>query len=116
MKKVQVKDPTTNSFHEVKLELWDTAGQERWYIIKVFFCQPKKRYRSMAPMYYRNAAIAFLVYAVDNYVNKKNFLKRVNIKGIVSKSNRLDGGYEESASRMLTCTYRYKKRFEKQVG
>jgi len=35
---------------QVKLEIWDTAGQER--------------YRSLAPMYYRGAAAAILVYDI----------------------------------------------------
>lgn len=34
----------------VKLQIWDTAGQER--------------FRSMAPMYYRGAAAALLVYDI----------------------------------------------------
>eukprot|EP00045_Choanoeca_perplexa_P000057 m.12878 g.12878 ORF g.12878 m.12878 type:complete len:132 (+) comp10046_c0_seq1:27-422(+) len=36
----------------VKLQLWDTAGQER--------------FRSMAPMYYRGASAALLVYDVTS--------------------------------------------------
>eukprot|EP01084_Bolivina_argentea_P113778 202714_1 len=43
---VQLEDAT------VKLEIWDTAGQER--------------YRSLAPMYYRGAAAAIVVYDVTN--------------------------------------------------
>lgn len=44
--KVQLDDAT------VKFEIWDTAGQER--------------YRSLAPMYYRGAAAAIVVYDVTN--------------------------------------------------
>ena len=37
----------------VNLHLWDTAGQER--------------FRALAPMYYRDANYALLVYAIDNF-------------------------------------------------
>jgi small GTP-binding protein len=37
---------------EVKLKIWDTAGQER--------------FRSLTPMYYRDAHVAVLVFAVDS--------------------------------------------------
>lgn len=38
--------------HKIDLMLWDTAGQEM--------------YRGLAPMYYRNAKIAFIVYDVSS--------------------------------------------------
>jgi GTPase SAR1 family protein len=38
----------------VKFEIWDTAGQER--------------YHSLAPMYYRGAAAAIVVYDITNKV------------------------------------------------
>jgi small GTP-binding protein len=38
----------------VKFEIWDTAGQER--------------YRSLAPMYYRGAAAAIVVYDITKKV------------------------------------------------
>ncbi|KAH3744348.1 Rab GTPase [Pelomyxa schiedti] len=37
---------------DVKLEIWDTAGQER--------------YRSLAPLYYRGASAAIIVYDITN--------------------------------------------------
>lgn len=40
----------------VKFEIWDTAGQER--------------YHSLAPMYYRGAAAAIIVYDMTNSVSK----------------------------------------------
>ncbi|CRG93323.1 ras-related protein Rab-5C, putative [Plasmodium gallinaceum] len=40
----------------IKFEIWDTAGQER--------------YRSLAPMYYRGASAAVIVYDITN---KKSF-------------------------------------------
>ncbi|PIK47673.1 putative ras-related protein [Apostichopus japonicus] len=39
--------------YRVKIQLWDTAGQER--------------FRSMAPMYYRKANAAFIVYDITDY-------------------------------------------------
>lgn len=39
----------------VKFEIWDTAGQER--------------YHSLAPMYYRGAAAAIIVYDLTNQVS-----------------------------------------------
>jgi len=49
---VNVKDYT------VKFEIWDTAGQER--------------YHSLAPMYYRGAAAAIIVY---DLTNRQSFLR-----------------------------------------
>ena len=39
----------------VKFEIWDTAGQER--------------YHSLAPMYYRGAQAAIVMYDITNKVN-----------------------------------------------
>ena len=41
--------------HLVKFEIWDTAGQER--------------YHSLAPMYYRGAQAAIIVYDVTDAVS-----------------------------------------------
>jgi len=38
---------------QIKFEMWDTAGQER--------------YRALAPMYYRNADAAVLVYGMTSF-------------------------------------------------
>lgn len=43
----------------VKFDIWDTAGQER--------------YHSLAPMYYRGAAAAIVVYDITSMVNKYQF-------------------------------------------
>jgi len=40
----------------VKFEIWDTAGQER--------------YHSLAPMYYRGAQAAIIVYDIQNQVSQ----------------------------------------------
>lgn len=43
----------------VKFDIWDTAGQER--------------YHSLAPMYYRGAAAAIVVYDITSMVNEYHF-------------------------------------------
>ena len=43
----------------VKFEIWDTAGQER--------------YHSLAPMYYRGAQAAIVVYDITNEVSRGAF-------------------------------------------
>ena len=52
----------------VKFEIWDTAGQER--------------YHSLAPMYYRGAQAAIVVYDVtntDTFVRAKNWVKELQV-------------------------------------
>lgn len=44
----------------VKFEIWDTAGQER--------------YHSLAPMYYRGAAAAIIVYDITSTVSFLGFI------------------------------------------
>jgi GTPase SAR1 family protein len=44
----------TDNNRQIKFEMWDTAGQER--------------YRALAPMYYRNADAAVLVYDITDHV------------------------------------------------
>ena len=48
----------------VKFEIWDTAGQER--------------YHSLAPMYYRGAQAAIVVYDIQNQVCIFIYLFRVS--------------------------------------
>lgn len=50
----------------VKFEIWDTAGQER--------------YHSLAPMYYRGAATAIVVYDITNrqsFTRAKSWVKEL---------------------------------------
>lgn len=61
---VQVEDAT------VKFEIWDTAGQER--------------YRSLAPMYYRGASAAIVVYDItnrDSFTGAKSWVKELQRRG-----------------------------------
>jgi small GTP-binding protein len=54
----------------VKFEIWDTAGQER--------------YRSLAPMYYRGAAAAIVVFDVTNaqsFSGAKGWVKELQRRG-----------------------------------
>ena len=54
----------------VKFEIWDTAGQER--------------YRSLAPMYYRGAAAAIVVYDItsqDSFEGAKSWVKELERRG-----------------------------------
>jgi small GTP-binding protein len=75
---VNVKD------YVVKFEIWDTAGQER--------------YHSLAPMYYRGAASAVVVYDLTNrqsFVRAKSWVKELQKQGnpnivIALAGNKLD--------------------------
>eukprot|EP00754_Rhynchopus_humris_P010929 Rhum_TRINITY_DN14186_c14_g10::Rhum_TRINITY_DN14186_c14_g10_i1::g.73036::m.73036/K07889/RAB5C; Ras-related protein Rab-5C len=54
----------------IKFEIWDTAGQER--------------YKSLAPMYYRGAAAAVIVYDItnmDSYIRAKNWVQELQRQG-----------------------------------
>lgn len=56
--------------HTVKFEIWDTAGQER--------------YRSLAPMYYRGAAAAVVVFDItnnDSFVGAQSWVKELQKRG-----------------------------------
>jgi len=73
----------------VKLQLWDTAGQER--------------FRSLAPMYYRGAAAAVLIYDVaseESFHRVKEWVKelRTNVFDeilLVIVGNQIDKPYRE---------------------
>eukprot|EP00262_Sarcandra_glabra_P006183 TRINITY_DN18306_c0_g2_i1.p1 TRINITY_DN18306_c0_g2~~TRINITY_DN18306_c0_g2_i1.p1 ORF type:complete len:203 (-),score=50.60 TRINITY_DN18306_c0_g2_i1:290-898(-) len=54
----------------VKFEIWDTAGQER--------------YHSLAPMYYRGAAAAIIVYDITNlasFARAKKWVQELQVQG-----------------------------------
>ncbi|KAK1261545.1 Ras-related protein RHN1 [Acorus gramineus] len=68
----------------VKFDIWDTAGQER--------------YHSLAPMYYRGAAAAVVVYdisSVDTFVRAKKWVQELQRQGnpnlvMVLVANKID--------------------------
>ena len=54
----------------IKYQIWDTAGQEK--------------YHSLAPMYYRGAAAAIVVYDItqaSSFVTLKNWVKELQTLG-----------------------------------
>lgn len=53
--------PHENHERKVKLEIWDTAGQER--------------YRSLTPMYYRNARVALVCFDLSKFESTFNTAK-----------------------------------------
>ena len=56
--------------YKVRFEIWDTAGQER--------------YRSLAPMYYRGATVAIIVYDLtcrDSYKGAMTWIAEIKRKG-----------------------------------
>lgn len=77
----------------VKFEIWDTAGQER--------------YRSLAPMYYRGAAAAIVVFSVtdkESFVGAKTWVKELMRRGdpnvvIVLAGNKADLVHKRDVAR-----------------
>uniref|UniRef100_K7L4U0 Ras-related protein RHN1 n=1 Tax=Glycine max TaxID=3847 RepID=K7L4U0_SOYBN len=62
----------------VKFDIWDTAGQER--------------YHSLAPMYYRGAAAAIVVYditSMDSFVRAKKWVREVLRQEFTSSNSSL---------------------------
>ena len=56
--------------YSIRYEIWDTAGQER--------------YRSLAPMYYRGAMAAVIVYDItqeDSFKGAKTWINEIKTKG-----------------------------------
>ena len=86
-KKIEVDD------REVKYEIWDTAGQER--------------YRALAPMYYRGASAAIIVYDITcrySFEGAQTWLKEILSKGkkdcvIVLVGNKCDLEYDRKVNK-----------------
>merc|ERR1712046_47219 len=77
----------------VKFEIWDTAGQER--------------YHSLAPMYYRGAAAAIVVFditSMDSFVRARDWVKELQRQGsptlvlalVGNKADLVENRYETS--------------------
>merc|ERR1711974_181889 len=89
-----VLDDTT-----VKFEIWDTAGQER--------------YHSLAPMYYRGAQAAIVVYDItnaDSFDRAKNWVKELQRQGnpnivISLAANKVDLESKRAVSAETAQTY-----------
>ena len=62
----------------VKFEIWDTAGQER--------------YHSLAPMYYRGAQAAIVVYDITNPVSAHSMCYFVRLNMLVMECYLFAGG------------------------
>jgi small GTP-binding protein len=78
-KKVSLKDGRA-----IKMQLWDTAGQER--------------FRAMAPMYYRNAAVAIICFDITN---EESFVKMKEwVEELHSPANRA----AEGLIMVIACT------------
>lgn len=72
----------------VKFEIWDTAGQER--------------YHSLAPMYYRGAAAAIIVYDItntDSFSRAKKWVQELQRQGNANLVMALAGNKSDLASK-----------------
>lgn len=69
----------------VKFEIWDTAGQGLTMHVLIFYAVDfVERYRSLAPMYYRGAAAAIVVYDITNkesFNGAKSWVKELQRRG-----------------------------------
>jgi Ras-related protein Rab-5C len=84
---VSVNDTT------VKFEIWDTAGQER--------------YHSLAPMYYRGAAAAIVVYdltSVESFNRAKSWVRELQRQGNPSLVMALAGNKSDKAEERKVST------------
>ncbi|KAI3406430.2 YPT53 [Candida oxycetoniae] len=65
---------------KIRLEIWDTAGQER--------------YRSLTPMYYRNANAALVCFDLNNFEHSfktaKYWIEQLELNNAFAASNKID--------------------------
>lgn len=77
----------------IKFEIWDTAGQER--------------YHSLAPMYYRGAQVAIVVYDItsqDTFVRAKTWVKELQRQASPNIVIALAGNKSDLADKRLVET------------
>jgi small GTP-binding protein len=78
----------------VKFEIWDTAGQER--------------YRTLAPMYYRGARVAIVVYDITDkqtFENAKKWVNEIQLRGLPDVIIALVGNKTDlESSRQISVT------------
>ncbi|XP_051129000.1 ras-related protein RABF2b-like isoform X2 [Andrographis paniculata] len=77
----------------VKFEIWDTAGQER--------------YHSLAPMYYRGAAAAIVVYDITNQTSfdrAKKWVQELHSQGNTNMIVALAGNKSDLLDRRMVTT------------
>ena len=99
---LELQEPTIGAaFHtkyihlddcDVKMEFWDTAGQER--------------YRSFAPLYYRGATAAFIVYDItdtDSLLKAKYWINELSKHGEPGCILTLLGNKSDLPNRCVEC-------------
>jgi Ras-related protein Rab-5C len=83
----------TGSNNSVKFEIWDTAGQER--------------YHSLAPMYYRGAQAAIVVYDItsrDSFERAKQWVQELHDKNT-------PGAHVYLCRKVVVCVHQYDIRY-----
>jgi len=88
---------TLDDGQQVMLDIWDTAGQER--------------YRSLAPMYYRGAAAALIVYDItskESFNGAKEWIKELQLQEeivLVLAGNKVDLGSKRDVTQTEAKSY-----------
>jgi Ras-related protein Rab-5C len=91
--------------YTVKFEIWDTAGQER--------------YRSLAPMYYRGAAAALVVYDItdhESFTGAKTWIEELQRQGSADIVIGLAGNKLDLASSKRQVSYEEAKAYADENG
>lgn len=84
----------------IKFQIWDTAGQEK--------------YHSLAPMYYRGAAAAIVVYDItrqNTFKTLKNWIEELRSQGPKDIAIAIAGNKADLEDQRVCYIYRYVKYF-----